>query len=100
MIVLKKVIDTYERQEDVELNLSALIRQDTDGYWFVHYLVAAPNINLIPVLSNNLAEIASSCSNGDDRVKQKINWIISYFNNYCIEFKDRGDYEKYVIPFI
>lgn len=100
VIISKKVIEIYDKQEDVELNLSALIRQDTDGYWFVHYLVAAPNITLIPVLSNNLAEIASSCTNENDRVKQKINWIISYFNNHCIEFKDRGDYEKYVIPFI
>lgn len=100
VIVSKIVIETYDKQEDVELNLFAFIQQDTDGYWFVHYLVAAPNITLIPVLSNNLAEIASSCINENDRVKQKINWLISYFNNHCREFRDRGNYEKYVIPFI
>ena len=100
VIISKNVIETYEKQEDIEFDLSAFIRQDTDGYWFVHYLIAAPNITLIPVLSNNLAELASSCADGNDRVKQKINWLISYFNNHCREFRNRGDYEKYVIPFI
>lgn len=100
VIISKKVIETYEKQEDIELDLSAFMRQDTDGYWFVHYLIAAPNIKLIPVLSNNLAEVVSLCAKEDDRVKQKINWLISYFNNFCREFKDRGDYDKYVISFI
>ena len=36
----------------------------------------------------------------DERVKQKLNWIISYFNALCHQMKDRGDYEQYCVPFI
>lgn len=100
VIVSQKVIDTYEDQKEKDINLFAFIRQDQDGYWFIHYLIAAPNIELIPTLSANLAEEASLCEDKDDRAKQKINWIISYFNDSCREFRDRGDYEKYVVPYI
>lgn len=100
VIVSQKVIDTYEKQKEKDINLFAFIRQDQDGYWFIHYLIAAPNIKLIPTLSANLAEEASLCEDKDDRAKQKINWIISYFNDFCREFRDRGDYEKYVVPYI
>ena len=77
-----------------------MIKQDIDGYWFVDYLLAAPNLQLIPQISASLAHKASLHSCEDDRAKQKINWIISYFNSYCQQFKDRGDYEQYCVPFI
>ena len=76
-----------------------MIKQDIDGYWFVDYLLAAPNLQLIPQISASLARKASLHSCEDDRTKQKINWIISYFNSYCHQFKDRGDYEQYCVPF-
>lgn len=100
IIVSQEVIDHYEKGKNKELNLFALIKQDADGYWFIDYFMAAPNLRLIPELSVRLKEISLSHSKEDDRVKQKINWIISYFNNYCHKFKDRGDYEKCTIPYI
>ena len=100
VIVSQKVIDRYDNCLDKSLNMYAMIKQDHDGYWFADYLTAAPNIRLIPQISASLAQKASLHANEDERVKQKINWIISYFNSYCHQFSDRGDYEKYVVPYI
>lgn len=100
VIVSQKVIDRYDNCLDKSLNMYAMIKQDHDGYWFADYLTAAPDIRLIPQISASLAQKASLHANEDERVKQKINWIISYFNSYCHQFSDRGDYEKYVVPYI
>ena len=62
--------------------------------------MAAPNIALIPEISASLADKAAQHANEDERVKQKFNWIISYFNALCHQMKDRGDYEQYCVPFI
>ena len=100
VIVSQKVNDEYENCQEKSLNLFAMIKQDVDGYWFVDYLTAVPNIQLIPKISASLAHKAALHANENDRVKQKINWIISYFNSYCHQLKDRGDYEKYIVPYI
>ena len=100
VIVSQKVICEYERCQEKSLNLYSMIKQDIDGYWFIDYLLAVPNIRIIPLLSDSLANIASLHTNDNDRVKQKINWVISYFNSYCCRFADRGDYEKVIVPYI
>lgn len=100
VIVSQKVIDEYEGCQEKSINLFAMIKQDMDGYWFVDYLMAAPNIQLIPQISASLAHRASLHAHENDRVKQKINWIISYFNSLCHEMRDRGDFEKYVVPYL
>lgn len=100
VIVSQKVIDTYNQCQERNINIYALIKQDKDGCWFVDYLSAAPNITLIPQISASLLKKAYINADKDDRVKQKINWVISYFNAYCLQVADRGDYEQYTIPYI
>ena len=100
IIVSQEVIDAYKQCQNASINIFAMIKQDKDGYWFVDYLTAAPNLKLIPQISASLLQKAKLCVEKDDRVKQKINWIISYFNSYCNEFADRGDYAQYTIPYI
>ena len=100
VIVSPKIIKDYENCEEKSINLFALIKEDIDGLWFVDYLMAAPNIALIPEISASLADKAAQHANEDERVKQKLNWIISYFNDFCHKMKDRGDYEHYCVPFI
>lgn len=98
VIVSNGVLNRYENCKQESLNLYAFIKKDTDGFWFVNYFLAAPNIQLIPEISASLQDKAKSHVNEDDRTRQKINWIISFFNSYCNEFKNRGDYAKYVLP--
>ena len=100
VIVSQSVIDAYEKCQEKSINIFAMIKQDKDGYWFVDFLTAAPNITLIPQISASLVQKAYMCVEKDDRVKQKINWVISYFNSYCHQFADRGDYEQYTVPYI
>lgn len=100
VIVSKKVLDAFDQCKQKSLNLYAMIEKDFDGYWFVEYFAAAPNITLIPQLSDNLKYKAQIYASGNERVKQKINWIIHHFNSYCMCFKDRGDYDKYTVPYI
>ena len=82
------------------MHIEGSIKRDFDGYWFVDYFLAAPNIKLIPQISAVLQEKAQAHADEGLKVKQKINWIINYFNNFCVQFSDRGDYDKYTIPFI
>lgn len=100
VIVSPKIIKDYEKCEEKSINLYALIKEDIDGLWFVDYLMAAPNIMLTPEISASLADKAAQHANEDERVKQKINWTISYFNALCHRMKDRGDYEQYCVPFV
>ena len=100
VVVSSKIIKEYENCEEKRINLFALIKEDIDGLWFVDYLMAAPNITLIPEISASLADKAAQHSHEDERIKQKINWIISYFNSLCRQMKDRGEYEQYCIPYI
>ena len=100
VVVSKKILKTYDECKNKSLNLYALIKEDFDGLWFVDFMLAAPNLTLIPTIAKILQEKANFYANENDRVKQKINWMISYFNSYCIEFRDRGDYDGYVLPLI
>lgn len=100
VIISKKILEAYEGCKQKCLNLYALIQEDNDGLWFVDFFLAAPNLTLIPTIANILEEKATSYVSETDRVKQKMNWMITYFNSYCLKFKDRGDYEKYVLPFV
>jgi len=100
VIVSKKILNAYDECKNKSLNLYALIKEDFDGLWFVDFMLAAPNITLIPTIARILQEKADFYANENDRVKQKINWMISYFNSYCIAFRDRGDYDGYVLSLI
>ena len=100
VIVSKKILNAYDECKNKCLNLYALIKEDFDGLWFVDFMLAAPNITLIPTIARILQEKADFYANENDRVKQKINWMISYFNSYCIAFRDRGDYDGYVLSLI
>lgn len=100
VIVSEKTINTYQTEKDTSINLFSMIKQDADGLWFVDYLLAAPNLQLIPEMSESLRDKASSHACEDIRVRQKINWTIQYFNSFCRQFKDRGNYEQYVVPYI
>ena len=100
VVVSPKIIKDYEKCEKKSINIFALIKEDMDGLWFVDFMMAAPNIMLIPEISASLAEKAAQHAKEDERIKQKYNWIISYFNSLCRQMKDRGEYEQYCIPFI
>lgn len=99
VLVSKQVLDVYEKSDSKSLNLYALIKQDFDGIWFVDFFTAAPNLSLIPEISASLRDKALSSKN-DIREKQKLNWIIFQFNQMCHKFSNRGDYDKYMIPYI
>lgn len=93
----EKVIKEYEQYKKESLNLFALIKKDCDGFWFIDFLKALPNLEAIPIISDSLRENVQKYADYGDRVKQKINWMINYFNSQCVLYKERGDYEKYVI---
>ena len=82
------------------LNLYAFIKEDFDGFWFIDFLVFAPNITLIPSIAERLHEIVAHYVEKPEKVKQKINWIISYFNAVCDKHRNRGDFVKCKLPFI
>jgi len=100
IILSPKIIETYKSCEQKRLNLYAFIKIDFDGLWFIDFLLAAPNLTLIPTIAEILNDITKLYINKSERVKQKINWVISHFNIYCNNFKERGDYEKYILPYI
>lgn len=100
VIVSEKMINAYKPEGHHAIKLLSMIKRDSDGLWFVDYLLAAPNLQLIPEISASLREKSISHANEDIRVRQKINWTIKYFNSMCRQFKDHGDYEQYVVPFI
>ena len=100
VIVTQKVIESYDTCSSKTVNLYSIIKEDNDGLWFVDYFLAAPNLEIIPAISASLRDKAMSHANEDIRVRQKVNWIIAYFNSYCHALKKRGDYEQYTIPFI
>ena len=100
VIVTQKIIELYDKCNSKTINLYSMIKEDNDGLWFVDYLLAAPNLELIPAISASLRDKAMAHAGENIRVRQKINWIIAYFNSYCRAFKDRGNYDQYVIPYI
>lgn len=100
VLISDEVIEAYSKCENSSINLFSLIKKDYDGVWFVDFLLAAPNLKLIPEISASLYDKAKLHANEDLRVRQKFNWIISYFNSMCHTFRDRGDYEQYTVPYI
>ena len=52
---------------------------------------------MIPKVSEFLGEKVKKYSNAPDRVKQKTNWMITYFNDYCNKFRQQGNYEQYML---
>ena len=100
VILSKQILKKYNLSRQESLNLHALIKEDADGLCFVDYFMASPNIKLIPKIAKVLKEIIKLYVHEPDRKKQKVNWIVNHFNAYCLRVKDRGNYEKYIIPFI
>lgn len=100
VLISQELLNTYDRCEKKSINLYPLLKKDFDGVWFVNFFLAVPNLKLIPEISRSLREQSLLHENEDNRARQKINWIIFRFNQMCIEFKDRGDYEQYILPFI
>ena len=100
IVLSNKVLEKYQSCKKESLNLFGLIKKDFDGLWFVDFLIAAPNLKMIPSISKFLSDIVVTYVNKPDRVKQKINWMITYFNSYCCKFKERGEYDKYTLSYI
>lgn len=100
VIVSNKVLSAYESCGNKGLNLYALIDEDFDGLRFVNFLLAAPNLEMIPTISKFLKDNVEGYVDEGERVKQKINWMIAYFNSYCRKYKERGNFEPYILPYI
>lgn len=100
ILVSQELLNIYDSYKQKTINIYALIEKDFDGLWFADYMMAAPNLDNIPRLAEKLKEQINDYKNKGIREQQKFNWIISKFNSMCIKFKDRGDYEKYVLPFV
>lgn len=101
VVISPKIIATYkENTKATSLNLDAFVLQDDDGALFLDFLLAAPNLKLIPTISAILGEKTKEMAAKDERVRQKANWMISYFNRHCQRYKDRIESEKYILPLI
>ena len=61
VIVSKKILNAYDECKNKSLNLYALIKEDFDGLWFVDFMLAAPNITLIPTIARILQEYNHFC---------------------------------------
>lgn len=100
VVLSDKLLLRYNEYKKATLNLEALIKKDFDGLWFVDFIFIAPNLKMIPRISEFLSDKITGHSNDPDKIKQKMNWMITYFNDYCRKFRERGDYEKYILPYI
>jgi hypothetical protein len=101
IVVSRKLLNEYESHIQESLNLYAFIKEDFDGLWFIDFLLAVPNLKIIPKTAEILQEFTMSyIKEPDDKIKQKINWLIAYHNAHCCKFRNRGGYDKYVLPFI
>lgn len=90
VIVSDKVLKKYEKGKDSSaFPLEALIQKDDDGLWFLDFLLAAPNLDLMPSESEIIKERTNELKDKDLRIKQKANWMISYFNRSCLKYSDR-----------
>lgn len=95
VVIDSLIIDSFKRFQQ-----NRFLKLDNDGLWFVNYFIAEPFLYTIPNLSASLHQyIVFTRYNDDDRIKQKMNWIINNFNAYCHEFDD-ADYGKYAIPLL
>jgi len=100
IIISDHVLKEYDSNKQKEINLYAFIKKDFDGLWFINFLLAAPNIKLIPKEFEILQEFVESYLKKPEKIKQKINWLVAYFNAYCYELKDRIEYEKYILSYV
>lgn len=100
IIISPQIIDRYNSSDEKSINILSLLEQDSDGLWFVDFLMAVPNIRIIPNLSFAILQLAYKYVDQNAQVKKKINWILHYFNSYCHRFKDRGDFEQYTVPYV
>ena len=100
IIMSNELLKLYNENKGEGLNLYALIQEDFDGYWFLDFLVAFPSITNIPTINKVLLNQSINYQLASPRIKQKFNWTLSYFNSHCLKFKDRGEYDQYVIPLI
>jgi len=100
VLVSKEIISLYDNNNNKAINIHAFLNKDQDKMTYVDYLSACPNITSIPIISERLKEITQMYVNSPEKVKQKINWTIRYFNNYCSRFIDRGDYEAFRLELI
>ena len=98
VVISQKMIDAYEKCKNTKIDLFTLIKQDNDGCWFVDYIKIMPSVRLIPKMAAHLGDVTRMSRKKNDRIKQKTNWTISYFNSYCTQNYD--DYEKYILPYI
>lgn len=90
VIISDLLIEKYEKGNDSSaFPLNALIQKDDDGLWYLDFLLAAPNLKLIPMESEIIKERTKGLKDKDLRIKQKANWMISYFNRYCMKYSDR-----------
>lgn len=100
VIVSKTVLARYNESSDKTINIEAFVDKDLDGMWFVDYMSACVNLSVMPQVAESLKDTVKSFSEVDDRIKQKINWTIRYFNSHCLKHKDRIEYDKCVIDYI
>jgi len=100
IILSKGLLKTYNANKSKGLNLYALIQEDFDGYWYLDFFSAVPSITNIPIFNTILTNQAISYASAPHRIKQKFNWTLSYFNHFCLRYKNRGGYDKYIIPLL
>lgn len=100
VLVSQMVFEKYDAKLNNSINIYAFVEKDLDGLWFVDYMSACVNITVMPQVAESLKDIVKSFLESDDRVKQKINWTIRYFNSHCLKLKKRIDYDKCVIDYI
>jgi hypothetical protein len=100
VLVSKSVIDKYDMYREKTLNIQAFIDKDLDGMWFVDYMMACVNIKSMPNASESIKDTVKSYVKADERIKQKINWTIRYFNDHCLKLKDRIDFNQCIIEYI
>ena len=100
IIVSRRLVNLFDDNRENTLNLYALIKKDFDGLFFVDFLRALPNINAIPQIAESLLEKTQEYKEAPERVRQKINWIVRYFNEYCSAYKDRLDTEVGFLEYV
>ena len=100
IIVSRRLVNLFDDSREKTLNLYAFIKKDFDGLFFVDFLRALPNIDAIPQIAESLMEKTQAYREASDRVRQKINWIVRYFNEYCSAYKDRLDTDVGLLEYV
>ena len=100
VLVSKSIIDKYSENKHKTLEIKAFIDTDSDGMWFVDYMSACVHLEILPQASVSIKDTVQEYKDANERIKQKINWTISYFNKYCNSLKNRIDYNECYIELI